>query len=244
MKRHLKNTFLGEFKMKQRILLTAMGIVALLLVAGAASADTMKISPSDDTWFASWAPTTNLGTTASLNVGPNANTPVGVTRSALKFDLSAVPAGYRITSATLYLYTGAAPASTTNSYNVYTVSGTDATTWSETTATWNTPQADWTYTLAESSPVSVTAAGWYHWDITAALTQGEIVTLGLKATTETNTTGSSQLINFYSTHSSNNLLHPYLSVTYEEIPEPATAVLLLAGMGLVAKIRKNKTFSK
>ncbi len=186
--------------MKRVVIAAIIGAATAFFAAGTALADTMRVSPSDDNWFASWAPTTNLGTSTVVGVGPNASTPTGIARGALKFDLSAIPAGYRITSATLYLYTGSAPASTTNSYDVYTVSGTDATTWSETTATWNTPQAGWTYTLAESSSVSVTAAGWYHWDITATLTQGAIVTLGLKATDETNTTGLSQTAQFYSTN--------------------------------------------
>ncbi|HPS53309.1 MAG TPA: PEP-CTERM sorting domain-containing protein, partial [Phycisphaerae bacterium] len=126
---------------------------------------------------------------------------------------------------------------TTDFYDVYTASGTGVTNWDDATATWNSNQPTWTYTLAENDEVNITAAGWYHWDITTSLSRTDVVTFGLLSKVETSDTN--QRAFFYSTHGGTSTqVQPYLEVTYEAVPEPTTAMLLL-GIGCVRVFCKN-----
>ncbi len=210
-------------------------VCAIFLLSGIVTATTVTIAPSDDLWVVSDQPNANLGTNMELRVGPEASGRIN--RSILKFNLSAVPEGQVITSVKLYLYERQAAENTTDFYDVYTASGTGVTTWDDATATWNSTQPNWTYTLAENDEVNITAAGWYHWDITTSLSRTDVVTFGLLSKVETSDTN--QRAFFYSTHGGTSTqVQPYLEVTYEAVPEPTTAMLLL-GIGCVRVFCKN-----
>jgi len=205
-----------------------MAAIAMTFAAGAASATTVDIAVSDDLWVISRQGDTNLGTNTEMRAGPRANE--GINRSILKFDLSSIPAGSVITSVKLYVYAMAAAENTTDFYDVYTASGTGVTTWDDATATWNSTQTSWTYTLAENDDdVFVTGAGPVSWDITASLSAGDVVTFGILSKIETSDT--SQRLRLYTTRYWAEYTHPYLEVTYEAVPEPTTISLIVAGFG-------------
>jgi len=131
----------------------------LLLTAMAAYA---QITPSDDAYVNSAAPTTNYGSAVSLNLSSDTNT------GFIRFDLTPVPASYTgasIAKATLKLYVHSV--TTAGSFNVDLVNGA----WTEKTIQYSNEPALGT-TIAASIPLATTSKLTYvEIDITPALVQ-------------------------------------------------------------------------
>ena len=86
-----------------------------------------------DTYIGQFVPTSNYGTEVIIEVGVD-NRGAGADCTILiKFDLSSIPAGSAITSATLSLWTEADYATNGNTYSLYR----SLRAWSESQATWN-----------------------------------------------------------------------------------------------------------
>src|ERR1035437_6387616 len=91
----------------------------LMLLLFMATVTYAQITPSDDAYINSAAPTTNYGAATTLNLSSAADT------GFIRFDLTAVPAGYTgasIAKATLKLYVNSV--TTAGSFNVDLVNGT------------------------------------------------------------------------------------------------------------------------
>jgi hypothetical protein len=87
-------------------------------------------SPSDDAFIKSSSPTSNFGSLPDIEVRPDSD---GNRRGLLRFDLSSIPPGSIITSASLYLYEeDKKPDQVTYIYKV-------TTDWNENSATWDSP---------------------------------------------------------------------------------------------------------
>ena len=134
----------------------------LLLTLGSWTAALGQITPSDDGYVNSALPTTNYGAATTLNLQSAAET------SYIRFDLSAVPAGYTgasITKATLKLYVNSV--TTAGSFNVDYVNGS----WTENKIIYNLQPALGT-TIAASVPLTSASKGKYmEIDITAAMVE-------------------------------------------------------------------------
>ena len=134
-------------------------LVLVLLVATVAHA---QLTPSDDAYVNSAAPTTNYGAATTLDLSSAADT------TFIRFDLTAVPAGTpgsSIAKATLKLYVNSV--TTAGSFNVDYVTGT----WVEKTITNNLQPAIGT-TIASSVPLTTASKGKYvEIDVTAAMVE-------------------------------------------------------------------------
>ncbi len=134
----------------------------LILLLFTASLTYAQITPSADSYVNSAAPTTNYGAAPTLNLQPAAET------SFIRFDLTAVPAGYTgssIAKATLKLYVNTV--TTAGSFNVDYVTGT----WSEQTIKYNLQPALGT-TIAATVPLTTASKGKYiEIDITSAMVE-------------------------------------------------------------------------
>jgi len=121
-----------------------------------------QITPSDDAYVNSAAPTANYGATATLSLSSAADT------GFIRFDLTAVPAGYTgssVAKATLKLYVNSV--TTAGSFNVDYVTGT----WAEQTIKYNLQPAIGT-TIAASVPLTTASKGKYvEIDVTAAMVE-------------------------------------------------------------------------
>lgn len=121
-----------------------------------------QITPSDDAYVNSAAPTANYGTAGTLDVSSAADTVF------IRFDLTAVPASYTgafIAKATLKLYVNTV--TTAGSFNVDLVNGT----WTEKTIDYSKEPALGT-TIAASVPLTTASKGTYvEIDITPAMVE-------------------------------------------------------------------------
>jgi len=132
------------------VILTA---VSLQLTPIQASSTTVTLNPIADAFTWSSHPDTNYGGENYLTVDD------GYKRIYIKFNLSSIPSGSVIISATLKLYDYC-----TTSYEVcvYPASAD----WSESTITWNN-QPDYNSSLQSCSTTSSSATGsWVSWDVT------------------------------------------------------------------------------
>jgi 2',3'-cyclic-nucleotide 2'-phosphodiesterase (5'-nucleotidase family) len=124
--------------------------------------------PVADSEVASGSATANFGTNSNLYLeSSTASGTFGVERAWLKFDLSVIPAGSTISSATLQLWNW----KSTGAALPVEVRGASSDSWTETGITWNSQPAFGavldTQTLAAGS-----SNLWYYWNITAFV-QGE-----------------------------------------------------------------------
>jgi hypothetical protein len=138
----------------------ALAAALLLLTPGSWTAAFGQVTPSDDAYVNSAAPTTNYGAATTLDISSAADT------SFIRFDLAAVPAGYTgasIAKATLKLYVNTV--TTAGSFNVDLVNGT----WTEKTLKYSNEPALGT-TIVASVPLATTSKGTYvEIDITSAV---------------------------------------------------------------------------
>ena len=134
----------------------------LMLVLFLATVTYAQITPSDDAYVNSAATTTNYGAATTLDVSSAANT------SFIRFDFTAIPAGYTgssIAKATLKLYVNTL--TTAGSFNVDLVNGT----WTEKTLKYSTEPA-LGGTIVASVPLTTASKGTYvEIDITPAVVE-------------------------------------------------------------------------
>ncbi|RTL32544.1 MAG: bifunctional metallophosphatase/5'-nucleotidase [Burkholderiales bacterium] len=163
--------------------LPASASAAVALNAAASSNGTFYLSPVADAQVASGKPTTNFGTGTNMYVQSSSTSIYGDERSWVKFDLSSLPAGLTVNSASLQLWdwksTGAA-------LPVEVRTGTSDS-WTETGLTWNTQPA---YGAAlDMVTLAATATDlYYSWNVGNAVAQeyagDKTLSLLVKAVTE------------------------------------------------------------
>ena len=145
--------------MKRLSMFCALSLLLTIVFALSALA---QITPSDDAYVNSAAPTANYGAVTTLNLSSAADT------GFIRFDLTAVPAGYTgsfVAKATLKLYVNSV--TTAGSFNVDYVTGT----WAEQTIKYNLQPAIGT-TIAASVPLTSASKGKYvEIDVTAAMVE-------------------------------------------------------------------------
>ena len=142
-----------------------------------------SLTPVADSYVVSGKATSNYGTGTTLYVQSSSTSTYGNERSWLRFDLSSIPSGTTISSATLQLYDwGAAGAALPTE-----VRGGSDDTWSETGINWNNQPAFGT-ALASQTLAANTYNLWYNWDVTSfaqsKLSGNKLVSLVVKPVTE------------------------------------------------------------
>ncbi len=124
--------------------------------AGATSIARTFQPSSADTYVHELNPTTNYGTDTNMNVERKTN---NVARSIVTFDLSEIPTGSTISSATLSLYMYAVP-SASRDHGAHRVTAS----WVETSATWDAQPASAAATATTAT--GMTANVWLSWTVT------------------------------------------------------------------------------
>jgi hypothetical protein len=142
-----------------RLKIVSSALLAFTFVFGASLAHG-QLTPSADAYTNTASPSTNYGTAATLNVESASQT------AYIRFDLSAIPAGYtgaNVAQASLKLYVNAV--STAGSFNVNDVDGA----WSESTITSNLLPAMGTTIASNVSLTKLSAHDYIVINITSAL---------------------------------------------------------------------------
>jgi hypothetical protein len=132
----------------------------------------VTLPPYQDSYINSGATTTNYGTNVNLLDGRSGNT---YQKALIQFDLSSIPSGSTIESATLQLY-ATATGNQQDTVNIYRLRRS----WNETQVTWvksdtatslgsvgaaNT-SSDFVNTIIASTPINGGTGVWYSWTVT------------------------------------------------------------------------------
>ncbi len=132
-----------------------------------ANATTFQLDNTDDTGADTWLNQSSPGTNYDGDVYDcvRSLTSSGNRRTILKFNISSIPSGSTISSATLSLYysSKAGDTPTGRIYYAYRLTTTD---WVENSCTWNTPwtSAGGDYTETDGASATVPAQGqWMEW---------------------------------------------------------------------------------
>ena len=172
---------------------------------------------TDDAVVIQRLPSNNYGNTTDMWVGYGkgacigSSSDLGVTRSLVKFNLSAVPAGTSISSARLYLrLRGWCRGTNTNprSVTVYRTSGG----WSESSVTWNNMPG-----IGEahgSTAVGYSTGTWYSFDVTSLVrgwVNGSLPNYGM---TVRGPEGSGSDFAWFGFYTSESAYDPYIRITY------------------------------
>ena len=168
------------------------------------------LTPVADAQVASGSPATNYGTNSNLYIQSSSTSSFGNERGLLKFDLSGIPAGTTISSASLQLWNW----KSTGAALPVQVVGVATDTWTETGVNWNTQP-----TLGSVLDTQTLAAGninlWYNWNVTSfvqtELNGDKTVSLAVKPVTEGSADATAPSYGFDSKEYGSNM--PVLQVT-------------------------------
>ncbi|RPH40328.1 MAG: DNRLRE domain-containing protein, partial [Burkholderiales bacterium] len=192
------------------------------------------VGTSKDNAIYQAAATTNYGTITTIRVKDRTSNTI---RSILETDISGIPAGQTLTSATrgLYYYGYSDGDPVGKTLLVYKLTRTD---WVEIESTWNIYKADnnWSSaggdydsdgTPAAGSAIVPASAAWMSWDILAicqdAYTNGVAVEELIRCETEGLSSGYSET-KFWSKEYSNAAYRPVLTIEYEAASSAPTVV--------------------
>jgi 2',3'-cyclic-nucleotide 2'-phosphodiesterase (5'-nucleotidase family) len=195
---------------------------AVTLVANASPAsETWTLAPVADAQVASGRPDTNYGTTTNIYLQSSASG-YGNERGWLRFDLSAIPAGATIASASLDLWCWKASGPVLDTE----VHGGDSDAWLEAGAgaiTWNN-QPTFGGVLATQTLAATSANLWYSWDVSAFVAQkwaaNKLVSLVVKPSAEGSSASTAPSYGFDAKEYGSNA--PMLTVRTQ--PAPGVAV--------------------
>lgn len=144
-----------------------LGVTARPLTSVAAAstvpASSCSATPSQDTWLEGDKPGKKHGGDAALLVAADDGGKNPATARALvQFDLSCLPAGAAIESATLKLYLASAPAGS-RTYGVHRITSS----WSDSSASWNDQPS-----FGPAGSTASASGGWLSWNVTPDVAAG------------------------------------------------------------------------
>jgi len=207
-----------KFKIIFRFLaFTLIILPALLFFSSKAFADTQSFGSSADSYLQSSSPNVNNGSEVMMDLTNNRD---GVVR----FDISAIPFGSTITSATLVLEaTAVGSATAVKNYGAHRI----LTDWNEDAVTWNTPgsAAGTHFTASPTETIAVSAKGSYSWNVTgdvADFVNGGAINYGWRIIWSSNANGTNKQVDFGTKENVTALNRPILNITYT--PPVATDV--------------------
>jgi len=193
----------------------------------ATSTQTVTLNPIMDTYMAGNDITSNHASSDNLPIGELNNATGALRRTLIKFDLSQIPAGSVIISATLSLYNKVDYADTASVFRVYRVKQP----WIENQVTWKVWKtgSNWSspggFGIGDAEPTDIgsrnmtaneTLGTYDNWTLTSSAIQeiidGKFINNGflIKSDTELN-----DGYTFASTHSNNGSYPPQLAIVYE-----------------------------
>ena len=227
--------------MKKLIVFFICGMVVLGISNQKLRAETITVTPTDDSYVDYSNQSTNYGTSPTLNIISWNTAFFDVKKSYLQFDLSDIPDSYTITSATLNLYSVVGdPPFAPYPKAVYAHHLDDS--WDESTLTfYNRPymmsETTSNWTLADTNT-------WNSWDITAWVesdnhTGDDLLTIGLA---ENGTYGQTGVYFYFASKEyADANLRPSLIV--EAVPSPSTILLqgsALIGLAIICVISRHR----
>jgi len=188
--------------------------------------------PVEDSYINQASPTTNYGSNTALAIGSYGTSNK---RSLLRFDLSSIPAGSTINSATLWLYyygrSGTDPVGRTYRANRLTSgwieagwNSEDGITWnnSDSTTAWGTAGGDFTATDSATTTVP-SAFGWMSWTVTniaQGWVNGSYPNNGFLIKDDTEGSASNYEADFYSQdYTTDRFFRPFISIDYTPASE-------------------------
>ncbi len=185
--RHRGERCLGKVLSLKNLLIVVVALLLafppLILQPSPVFATSATYTTTADSYIYENEPTANYGGATALQVASyKTGANLRNKHTLVKFDLSSIPAGATIESATLQLYMTAPPDSTDRTYDAHRVTadwtegtgtaaspGTSDVTWdNRTTGTaWTTAGGDFNLTPTASTATGTTPNVWLSWDITA-----------------------------------------------------------------------------
>ena len=172
-------------------------------------ADAQSFNSSADSYLRSGYPNQNNGSIIVMDLNDNRD---GVVR----FDISAIPAGSAITSATLTLAATAVNSATAvKNYGAHRILAD----WAESTVTWNTPgsTAGTHFASSPTETIAVTNVGLYNWNVVSDVTSfvnGSATNYGWRIIWSHNTSGTYKQVDFGTKENSTASNRPVLNVIY------------------------------
>jgi len=214
----------------------ATPLLALACLAAPAAAVTVTLQPSTaDTYLDQNTATTNYGGNTTMQVRSQ-NGSGGSGRNAraiVRFDLSQIPAGATINSATLRLYMTTAPTQN-RTYGAHRITAD----WTEGGATWSSSGlGNWNGGSFNNTATGTTTTGttsnvWRSWDVTAdvqAWVNGSAPNHGWLVKDASENSNTVRTANFATSENGTSANHPTLVIDYE----PAYTITLSAGSAVV-----------